>query len=325
MSPDESPFAPFAGIASFLKSPLIAQPTRAHGEVAVLGVPFDQGATARSGARFGPRAIRDASTMYAYFPPGERVLDGETGDWILDGVRFVDAGDVDIPPMAPVELYHQRVAGRMRELVAAGLFVVGLGGDHSVTYPLLKGLREARGGKPVHLVQLDTHMDYWSDEGGQLYTHASPVIRAHEDGLISTATQYGVRGLHTIRDNIEVAQGRGVHIFWCEQAKRTPVEELIAHIEPGEDVYITLDIDALDPCIAPGTGTPEPGGFSYYEAKAIMRAVAQRANLVGMDVVEVSPPYDVSQLTAQHAARLILDTVGAAFGGENDPRRRRRP
>jgi agmatinase len=252
------------------------------------------------------------------------VLDGETGDWILDGVRFADAGDAGVPPMAPVELYHERVAGRARALAAAGLFVVGLGGDHSVTYPLLKGLYEARGGKPLHLVQLDTHMDYWSDEGGQRYTHASPVIRAHEDGLISTATQFGIRGLHTLRDNIEVAQERGVHIFWCEQARRMPVDDLVAHIEPGEDVYLTLDIDALDPCIAPGTGTPEPGGFSYYEAKAIMRAVAQRASLVGMDVVEVSPPYDVSQLTALHAARLILDTVGAAFGGEHDPRRRRR-
>ncbi len=131
---------PYAGVASFLKSPLIAAPTRADGDVAVLGVPFDQGTTSRSGTRSGPRAIRDASTMYAYFPPGERVLDGETGDWILDGVRFVDAGDADVPPMAPVSLYHERVAGRVRELAAAGLFVVGLGGDHSVTYPLLKGL-----------------------------------------------------------------------------------------------------------------------------------------------------------------------------------------
>jgi len=310
---------PYAGVASFLRSPLVATPTHDAGDVAVYGVPFDQGTTARAGARMGPRGIREASMLYAYFPRGERVYDGEARAWLLDGVRLVDAGDVSVPPMAPPEIYHEAVSTRVQELTAAGLFPVGLGGDHSITYPILRGLVAARGGKPVHLVQLDTHMDYWDDEGGQRFTHASPIIRSHEDGLLSTATQYGIRGLHTIRDNIELAQERGVHVFWCEQAKATPVDELVAHIEPGEDVYLTIDIDALDPCIAPGTGTPEPGGFSYYEAKAIVRAVALRANLVGMDVVEVSPPYDVAQLTALHATRLILDALGAAFAGE--PRR----
>ena len=304
---------PFAGVASFLRSPLMEHPTAADAEVAVLGIPFDQGTTLRAGARFGPRAIREASTFYAYFEPGDALYDGETGGSVLAGVRFVDTGDVDLPPMAPVELYHERVGAHVRPLVEAGLLPVTLGGDHSITYPVLKALHEARGGRPLHLVQLDTHMDYWDDEGGQRFTHASPIIRAHESGLISTATQYGIRGLHTVYDNIGLAERRGVRTFWCEQAKTTPVEELVEHIEPGADVYLTLDIDALDPCIAPGTGTPEPGGFTYYEAKAIMGAVVERANLVGMDVVEVSPPYDVAQLTALHAARLILDTVGAGL------------
>ena len=101
--------------------------------------------------------------------------------------------------------------------------------------------------------------------------------------------------------------------FWAEPAKRTPVEELVQHIEPGEDVYVTFDIDVLDPSIAPGTGTPEPGGFTYYEAKAILRAVAQRAHVVGMDLVEVDPLFDPSQITALHAVRLIIDFVGAAL------------
>ena len=114
-------------------------------------------------------------------------------------------------------------------------------------------------------------------------------------------------------DQIELAAERGVTTFWCEQAKRTPVEELVAHIEPGEDVYITFDIDALDPSIAPGTGTPEPGGFSYYEAKAILRAVALKAHVIGMDMVEVNPLYDPMEITALHAVRLIFDAVGAAF------------
>ena len=196
-----------------------------------------------------------------------------------------------------------------------------LGGDHSITYPILK----AFGGRPLHLVQFDTHMDYWNDEGGMLYTHASPIIRSHESGLATRVTQYGIRGLHTAADHIELAGERGVPMFWCEQAKRTPVEELVAHIEPGEDVYITFDIDALDPGIAPGTGTPEPGGFSYYEAKAILRAVALRAHVVGMDMVEVNPPYDPMEITALHAVRLIFDTVGAASARSSRRRGRTGP
>ena len=117
----------------------------------------------------------------------------------------------------------------------------------------------------------------------------------------------------TAADQIELAAERGVKTFWCEQAKTTPVADLVAHIEPGEDVYITFDIDALDPSIAPGTGTPEPGGFSYYEAKALLRAVALRSHVVGMDMVEVNPLYDPMEITALHAVRLIFDTVGAAL------------
>jgi agmatinase len=130
---------------------------------------------------------------------------------------------------------------------------------------------------------------------------------------VQRVTQYGIRGLHTAADQIELAAERGVKTFWCEQAKTTPVADLVAHIEPGEDVYITFDIDALDPSIAPGTGTPEPGGFSYYEAKALLRAVALRSHVVGMDVVEVNPLYDPMEITALHAVRLIFDTVGAAL------------
>ncbi len=305
---------PFSGIASFLKCPYVPQPTRDDGDVAVFGVPIDQATVARSGTRHGPRALREVSTWYAYIGGrGEACWDGEAQASILGGVRFVDAGDVTLPPLAPVDQYHALVADKIRGLVDAGLLPLALGGDHSITYPLLLGLFRARGERPFHLVQFDTHMDYWEDEAGQRFSHASPIIRAHEQGLISGLTQYGIRGLHNETDNIELAQSRGAHIFWCEQAMGTPVDDLVAHMEPGEDVYVTFDIDALDPAIAPGTGTPEPGGFGYYDAKAILRAVVQRGRLVGMDMVEVNPLFDPAQLAALHAVRLIFDTVGAAF------------
>ena len=135
--------------------------------------------------------------------------------------------------------------------------------------------------------------------------------------ILSGITQYGIRGLHTASDNISLALKRGVRIFWCEQARDTLVEQLVEHLEPGVDTYITFDIDALDPAIAPGTGTPEHGGFSYYEAKAILLAVCARCHVIGMDLVEVAPQYDgPGQLTALHGARLIIDTVGAVFRRE---------
>ena len=311
---------PFAGIATFLKAPHIERPTAADGEVAVLGIPFDEATTSRSGARFGPRALRDVSTFWAYRSEAEPYLDGELGRGqarnVLGGVRFVDCGDVTLGPTQPPEDRHAAVVARLQPLIVAGLFPVVLGGDHSVTYPCLLALYNARGGRPFQLVHFDTHTDYWAEEGGQLYTHGSPMIRAHEHGLVSGITQYGIRGLYTASAELEAMEGKGVRAFWCEGAKRAQPAELIAHLEKGVDTYLTFDIDVLDPAIAPGTGTPEPGGFSYYEAKAIIRAVCARVNVVAMDMVEVAPAYDgPGQLTSLHAVRLILDAVGAVFAG----------
>jgi agmatinase len=317
---------PFAGIATFLKSPYIPEPTQADGDVAVIGVPYDEGVTSRAGTREGPRALRVISANWAYRDETESFWDGEVAAALLGGVRLVDAGDVQLAPTAPPELSHRRIAGRLTALMGAGLFPVVLGGDHSITYPVLQGVNQARAqtesgrasaSPPPHLVQFDSHMDYWDEIGDQAYTHASPIIRAHEAGLVSSITQYGIRGLHTASDNILVARERGVVSFWCEQTKREllqgHIEDLVESIRPGADVWITFDIDCLDPAIAPGTGTPEPGGFAYYEAKALLLAVAKRARVIGMDLVEVNPLYDPGQLAALHGARLILDTVGAVF------------
>jgi agmatinase len=305
---------PYAGVATFLKAPLKPDATSADGEVGVLGIPWDEGTTSRPGARYGPRALRDVSTFWAYREDGAAYYDGEADAELLGGVRFVDCGDVDLAPMGSSELNHPRIIAAVRRIVDAGLFPLVLGGDHSITYPVLKGLVAARDGAPVQLVHFDTHMDYWHDEDGSSYTHASPIIRSHEDGFVTSITQFGIRGLHTASDNIALAQERGVRIFWCETAMSTPVDELVAHLEQDADTYITFDIDCLDPAIAPGTGTPEPGGFGYYDVKAILRAVAQRVNLVGMDLVEVAPAYDSpGQVTSLHGVRLIFDTLGAAF------------
>jgi agmatinase len=309
------------GVGTFLRSPYVPDPTQADGDVAVIGVPYDEGVTARAGTREGPRSLRDISANWAYRDGTEPYWDGEAGVSLLGGVRFVDTGDVQLAPTAPAEVNHPRIAERVAAVMRAGLFPVVLGGDHSITYPVLQGVARPRATSgAVHLVQFDTHMDYWPEIGGQPYTHASPIIRAHEAGLAGAVTQYGIRGLHTAADNLALARERGVVSHWCEQLKHAlragRVEGLVEHIQPGADVWITFDIDCLDPAIAPGTGTPEPGGFNYYEAKALLLAVARRARVIGMDLVEVNPLYDPGQLAALHGARLILDTVGAVFERE---------
>ena len=243
---------PFSGIATFFKAPYVVAPTTADADVAVIGIPWDEGTTNRSGARMGPRALREMSTLWAFQNGLEPFYDGEAGVKLLGGVRWADCGDVAIGPMWTAERYHAAVVERLQPLMEAGVFPVTLGGDHSITYPVLRALSEARQGEPFQLVQFDTHMDYWEEEGGQRYSHASPIIRAHEGGWLAGLTQYGIRSLHTSGDNIALARSRGAHIFWCEQAKDTLVDELVEHLEPGADTYITFDIDALDPSYRAG-------------------------------------------------------------------------
>ncbi len=320
---DRSDEMPYAGIATYYKAPYVPQPTAKDGDVAVLGVPYDGGTSSRAGARMGPRALRDASTNWAFQYAPDPFWDGEAGVYVLGGVRWVDCGDVLLGPSPTMERYHEAVIARVQPIVEAGLFPLTLGGDHSVAYPAMKAISRARGERPFQLVQFDAHLDYWDEEAGERFTHESSIIRAHEESLVSGLTQYGIRGLHTAYDNIGLARQRGSHIFWCEQAKDMRIEELVDHLEPGADTYITFDVDALDPAIAPGTGTPEPGGFSYYEAKAILLAVCARCNVIGMDVVEVAPMYDgPGQLTALHAVRLVIDAIGAVFRRRDELRLR---
>lgn len=315
-----------AGIGTFLRSPHVPEPTKADGDVAVIGVPYDEGTTARAGAREGPRALREISANWAYREEAEPYWDGEAETSLLGGVRFVDTGDVLVAPTTPAEILHPCIAERVATVMAGGLFPLVFGGDHSITYPVLQGVVKARfeaaaaqgvADGAVHLVHFDTHMDYWDEIGGRPHTHASPIIRAHEAGLVESVTQYGIRGLHTAADNIALARDRGVVSHWCEQTKRAlrqgRLGQLLEPIQPGAAVWITFDIDCLDPAVAPGTGTPEPGGFTYYEAKRLLLAVARRARVIGMDLVEVNPLYDPGQLAALHGARLVLDTVGAVF------------
>ena len=259
---------PFSGIATFFKAPLLPAPTTDDADVAVVGIGWDEGTTSRSGARMGPRALREASTMYAFQRDAEPFWDGEAGVELLGGVRWADCGDVALGPMWSPERYHNAVVDKLQPIMESGLFPVTLGGDHSIGYPVLKALYQARGEQAVPPRPV-RHAHGLLGRGGRLALLARQPHHPQPRGGLP-------RRPHAVR-HPQPAHARRQHRAGAGAAARTSsgasrrrtccVEDLVEHLPKGADVYITFDIDALDPAIAPGTGTPEPGGFSYYEAK----------------------------------------------------------
>ena len=229
---------PFSGIATFFKAPYIpaaTTPTPSSPSSASRGI---LGTTARSGARMGRGPCARPRRLWAFQQDHDHCTTASPARAARRRARAVAATWRRADVVAGA-LPHA-VIDKLRPLMEAGLFPVTLGGDHSIGYPVLKALHQARGGKPVHLVQFDTHMDYWDEEGGQRWSHASPIIRSHEAGFLSGLTQYGIRSLHTAGDNIKLARSRGARIFWCQRAKDMLVDDLVEQLPQGEDVYITL-------------------------------------------------------------------------------------
>src|SRR5688500_10929801 len=297
------------------KSPRFAQPatfmrlphrTDLQGvDVAILGVPFDSGTSYRSGARLGPREIRSQSSLirpYSYFQkvsPFERLT-------------VVDAGDVDVPPAGSMELAYRTIEGGVRRVVDAGATPMIVGGDHSISLPCLRAVAAKHG--PLSLIQFDAHIDTWGDYFGGKYFHGSPFRRAIEEGLLRPGgyVQVGIRGpMYGEEDDFAFQNTHAVTMIDIVQAKRDGVERTVARIRErvAGPVYVTFDIDAVDPAFAPGTGTPEVGGFTSFEAQELIRGLAG-LDIVGCDVVEVAPPFDgPGQITSLLAANLIFELL----------------
>lgn len=306
---------PFVGIASFLKSPLVPAAAAGDYDFLVLGIPFDEGTSNRPGARFGPRAIRAASTLYSY-EGGAELFDVELGRTILSGARLGDRGDVPINPGGG-EADREAIAEAVAGIVRAGAVPVSLGGDHSVTASILRGLARARPeAPPPYLVHVDTHMDF--DSYLPAYAHGTPIRQALDESLVAGVTQVGIRGLNSGKADWEEARNRGVRVITRTEFERLGIPGIMDQVPADVPVYLSVDIDVFDPGIAPGTGTPEPGGLSYKEGRTLVRALAAHAGVIGFDVVEVSPPYDHGEITAILAARLILDTMGAIWDARTD-------
>jgi agmatinase len=295
--------------------------TGARTDVAFLGAPFDLGTTLRPGARFGPDAVRAASAWWQYArdegraataaagAPAEGWYDLDAGRWILRGISMADWGDVRITP-TDLTANLDRITAGVRSILEAGSLPVVVGGDHAVTYPAIRAF-DGRG--PLHVVQFDSHQDFNDQRHGVRFGHGNVMRRASELPFVSGISQIGLRSLQKYTDTLDAARRYGLRTVSASGLRRGGPRAAAAAVPAGARCYLTLDIDGLDIAAAPGTGTPEPGGLTFVEMRDAVRAIARRCRVVGLDLVEVSPPYDWAEVTSRTAARLLLDTLAAVF------------
>jgi len=304
---------PFVGISTFGKSPYVENWDAIAADVAILGAPFDFGTQWRAGARFGPRAIREASTLFSFGHAG--AYDHEDDATYLDSsVRMVDLGDADIIHTKTEESHRNIEVGVKKILDAAALPVV-LGGDHSINIPCINAFEEdcAKNG-PIHVVQIDAHLDFVDERHGVIYGHGNPMRRAIEKPYVSGMTQLGIRNVSsTAKEGYEDARARGSDILSVRQVRALGTEAVLARIPQGQRYYVTIDIDAFCPSIAAGTGTPSHGGFLYYDVLELLQGLSLRGNVAGIDLVEVAPAYDLSESTQILAAQILLNFIGFIF------------
>ncbi len=293
----------FAGIATFARLPWVPLEEAAEVQIGIVGIPTDVGTTNRPGARHGPRQIRDASTQI-------RLINQATGVAPFHLVRCADLGDSPVNPADTIDCLA-RIETFLKGVVDRGIVPMCLGGDHLVSLPILRALARDR---PLGMIHFDAHTDFYESYfGGFRYTHGTPFRRAAEEGLLDLkrVVQIGIRGSTYDGEDVAWARSRGVRIVTIEEfSERGPdavMSEARAILGDGP-VYVSFDIDALDPAFAPGTGTPEIGGLTTREAVRMIRAL-DGLDLVGADLVEVSPPLDPSSLTAWTAVNLVFELL----------------
>jgi agmatinase len=296
---------PFVGISTFGKSPYQPDWSAIDADVAVMGAPFDFGTQWRAGARFGPRAVREASTLFSFGHAG--AYDHEDDVTYLEGVRMVDIGDADIVH-TDTETSHANIEAGVRAILAAGALPVVIGGDHSINIPCIRAFD---GHGPIHIVQIDAHLDFVDVRHGVRFGHGNPMRRAAEQAHVTGLSQFGIRNVSsTAKEGYEAARAMGSDILSVRQIRKLGVEQTLARIPEGARYYVTIDIDGFDPSIAPGTGTPSHGGFLYYEVLELLAGLARRGEVVGIDLVEVAPDYDHTGTTAILAAQVLLNFIG---------------
>jgi len=301
---------PFVGHCTFAKQPAVLDWDSLDADVCVLGAPFDMGTQYRAGARFGPRAIREASTLFSFGHAGMYDFEDDITYLPNDGVKIADIGDADMIH-TDTERSHANIEMAVRKILTAGALPVTLGGDHSVHIPCIRAFDDQ---EPVHVIHIDAHLDFVDERHGVRYGHGNPLRRASEMGHVTGFTQLGIRFVSpSNRADYDAARKAGSDILSVRDVRRLGTEGVLARVPKGVRYYCTIDIDGFDPSIAPGTGTPSHGGFLYYEVLEILKGLASRGTVAGIDLVEVAPDYDRDGTPAFLAAQLLLSFLGYIF------------
>jgi len=301
---------PFVGHCTFGKQPPCTDWEAIAADVAILGAPFDFGTQYRAGARFGPRAIREASTLFSFGHSGVYDFEDDVTYLPAGEVRMVDIGDADIIHTDTIKS-HANIELGVRKILEAEALPVVLGGDHSVHIPCIRAFDDQ---EPVHIIHIDAHLDFVDSRHGVLYSHGNPLRRASEMKHVAGMTQMGIRFVSSSnKQDYEAARAAGSDILSVRDVRKLGTEGTLDRIPDGVRYYCTIDIDGFDPSIAPGTGTPSHGGFLYYEVLEILQGLTKKGSIAGIDLVEVAPHYDPTDNTAFLAAQLLMAFLGYIF------------
>ena len=298
---------PFVGICTFGKYPYIEDWDKIEADIAVLGAPFDAGSQFRSGARMGPRGIREASTLFSFGHGGAYDHEDDITYLPAETTRIVDIGDADIIHTDTMQS-HANIEFGVKKILDAKAIPVVLGGDHSVNIPCINAFKNE---DPIHIIQIDAHLDFVNERHGVRFGHGNPMYRASEKEYVSGMTQIGIRNVSsTAREGYIEAKERGSEIFSVRQFRKIGIEQILNTIPKNIRYYLTIDIDAFDPSIASGTGTPSHGGFYYYEILELINGLTKQGKIAGLDLVEVAPDYDITNSTSTLAAQLLMNIMG---------------
>lgn len=298
---------PITGICSFAKYPICTDLDSLDADIAVLGVPYDLGVGFLSGTRLGPRRIREASTQYArgdagfYDPEGEEQL-------LAAPVKIVDCGDADILH-GDVEYSFRSIEWVVRKILKGGAIPAVIGGDHSITIPVARALESL--GETITVVQFDAHLDWTDHVGPQRFGNGSPMRRLSEMPHIGDIVQIGLRGMGSSRkEDFDDARAYGALLITAKEVRRIGPEGVVAKIPGAKKYFVSIDIDGYDISIAPGVGSPSPGGLYYDEVLDMLAGLCKKGEIVGFDLVEVAPQYDPANVTCRVAALTILNFMG---------------
>jgi len=255
----------------------------------------------------GPRGIREASTLFSFGHAGAYDHEDDITYLPADKTNIVDLGDADIIHTDTIKS-HQNIKFGVKKILHSNAIPIVLGGDHSVNIPCIDAFEDV---SEFHLIQIDAHLDFVDERHGVRFGHGNPMRRASEKSYVTGMTQIGIRNVSsTAKDGYVDARSKGSSIFSVRQYRKMGINKIIDTIPKNKNYYITIDIDAFDPSIAPGTGTPSHGGFYYYEVLELLDMIIKRGDVIGMDLVEVAPDYDLTFSTSTLAAQLLMNAIG---------------